>query len=108
MKIYYIWILCLFIKTWAKLYPEVDVKIILISNNIPLNLIQYKNNIILFKPIHNISTNFMSQYIRLLYPSILNYTNGVMITDIDMIPMNRTYYSINIESIADNKFIYLR
>jgi hypothetical protein len=31
-----------------------------------------------------------------------------MITDIDMIPMNRTYYTKNIENIDNNKFIYLR
>jgi hypothetical protein len=98
----------LFIKTWNKLYPDVDVKIVLISENIPENLKMYEQNIILFKPILNISTAFISQYIRLLYPAILNYTNGVMITDIDMLPMNNTYYSKHIEDYDNNKFIYLR
>jgi len=98
----------IFIKTWNKLYPGVDVKIVLISENIPENLKMYEQNIILFKPILNISTAFISQYIRLLYPAILNYTNGIMITDIDMLPMNSTYYSKYIENYDNNKFIYLR
>lgn len=97
-----------FIKTWKKLYPNVDVKVILIANNIPNELIEYTNNLILFHPLENISTAFISQYIRLLYPAILNYKNGILITDIDMIPMNRTYYTKNIENIPDNKFIYMR
>ena len=41
------------------------------------------------KPIENISTSFISQYIRILYPAILNYKSGILITDIDMLPMNR-------------------
>lgn len=98
----------IFIKTWNKLYPNVDVKIVLISTNIPDDLLLYKNNIILFKPIENVLTSFTSQFIRLLYPCILNYENGVLITDMDMIPMNRNYYTKNIMEYDNNKFIYYR
>jgi hypothetical protein len=106
----YIDFIPIFIKSWKKLYPSIDVKIILIidSNTIPDKFKEFTNNIILFKPIDNISTAFISQYIRLLYPCILNYENGIMITDIDMIPMNNKYYTKNIENIENNKFIYLR
>ena len=97
-----------FIKAWNKLYPTVDVKIILINDIIPDAYNDYKNNIILFKPIPNISTAFTSQYIRLLYPALLNYENGILITDIDMIPMNSNYYTENIENIENNKFVYYR
>ena len=98
----------IFIKTWNKLYPTVDVKIILIAEKIPEKYLEYKNNLILFKPIQNVLTSFTSQIIRLFYPCILNYKNGVMITDIDMIPMNRTYYTEHIKNYDNNKFIYLR
>lgn len=98
----------IFIQTWNKMYPHVDIRIVLIAHNIPENLLQYKNNIILFKPIENVLTSFTSQFIRLLYPCILNYKNGVMITDIDMLPMNRTYYTENIKLYDNSKFIYYR
>ena len=97
-----------FIKCWSKLYPNVDIKIILIATSIPIELTSYNKHIILFEPLKNISTAFISQYIRLLYPAILNYKNGVMITDIDIVPMNRTYYTSNIKNIDNDKFIYLR
>ena len=35
-------------------------------------------------------------------------TGGILVTDIDMIPMNNTYYSKNIESYDSDKFIYFR
>lgn len=98
----------IFIKTWNKLYPDIDVKIILITKTIPENLLLYKNNIILFEPIENVLTSFTSQIIRLLYPCILNYKNGVLITDIDMLPMNNRYYTENIKEFDNEKFIYYR
>ena len=98
----------IFIKTWNKLYPDVDVKIVLIAKDIPEDLILYKNNIILFNPIEDVLTSFTSQFIRLLYPCILDYKNGVLITDMDMLPMNSTYYTKNIVEFDNNKFIYYR
>jgi hypothetical protein len=104
----YIDFIPIFIKTWNKLYPDVDVKIILIANNIPDKFIEFKENIILFKPIEHVLTSFTSQFIRLLYPCILDYKNGVLITDIDMLPMNNTYYTKNIIEYDNNNFIYYR
>lgn len=104
----YIEFIPFFINTWKKLYPKIDTKIILIAEKIPEEYEQYIEHIILFKPIKNIPTAFVSQYIRILYPAILNYQNGVMITDIDMVPMNRHFFTKTIESFDNNKFIVLR
>ena len=104
----YIGFIPIFVKTWKKLYPDVDVKVILIAEAIPIEYEEYKENIILFKPIEFVLTSFTSQIIRLYYPCILPYENGVMITDMDMLPMNRTYYTQHIREYENDKFIYLR
>jgi hypothetical protein len=104
----YIDFIPIFVKTWNKLYPSVDVKIILVADEIPEQFMEYKSNIILFKPIDNVLTSFTAQFIRLLYPSILNYKNGILITDMDMLPMNRSYYTKNVEPFDNSKFIYYR
>jgi hypothetical protein len=98
----------LFIKAWRKLMPEIDIKIIYIHHEIPAHLQPYAQYITLFQPIDSISTAFTSQYIRLLYPCLLNYTNGVLITDIDILPMNRAYYVNNITQYTNDAFIYYR
>jgi hypothetical protein len=100
-----------FIKHWKHLVPSADVKIIFIDEKIPDEYIQYKENIILFKPEGEqlkMNTAFIAQFIRLLYPALLPYTGGVLITDMDMLPMNGSYYIDNITNIPDNKFVYLR
>jgi len=104
----YIEFIPIFVRTWKKLYPGVDVKIILIAHAIPAEYQEYKEHIILFQPIEFVLTSYTAQVIRLFYPCLLPYENGVMITDMDMLPMNRTYYTENIRPYDNDKFIYLR
>lgn len=104
----YIDFIPIFIKTWNKLYPNVKVIIILIANEIPEKYLKYEDNIILFEPIDKIKTCFTSQIIRLFYPCILDSNDGILITDIDILPMNRTYFTQHIQDYDNDKFIYYR
>jgi hypothetical protein len=101
----YLDFLPLVIKTWKNIV-KINVKIILISKYIPENLIIYKNNIILFEPIENIPTSFQSQCIRILYPCILE--NNIIISDMDLIPLNKTYYVDNIKDFDEDSFVIYR
>ena len=101
----YICYVPLFIETWQLLFPEIQVKVVLISNTLPRQLLKYKHNIILFDPIPEVSTAFTTQIIRILYPALLPTDSGVLITDIDMIPLNRDYYIKGLDSYSDNVFI---
>jgi len=107
-KANYIEFVPIFIKTWKKLYPNADVRIVVVAPEIPEFIKEYSEYLILFKPIKGVGTPFTGQYIRLLYPCLLNYKNGILITDMDMLPMNRSYYTKNIESYSNDKFIQYR
>ena len=99
----------LFIKSWTKFYPDVEIKIILIGEKIPLEYKKYEKYIILYKPPSSkISTAFISQFIRLLYPSLLKYNNGIMITDIDSIPLNNKYFTHNLKGVSNNTWLNYR
>jgi hypothetical protein len=98
----------LFVQAWKKLYPEVDVKIVLVANEIPNEFSQYKENIILFPPIPDVHDAYVSQTIRLLYPGLLSYEGAVLITDMDMLPMNRTYYSAPLVPRDEDSFVHFR
>jgi hypothetical protein len=97
-----------FIKVWKAIIPLADVKIIIVAPEIPSQLLKYKSHLILFNYHFNIPLSSISQIIRIFYPCIMNYSGGILITDIDMIPMNRKYYIDNIKNIENNKFIYYR
>lgn len=92
----------LFIKVWKRF--NVDIKIVMIMNEIPEDYKEYSDHFILFEPIKGMSTAFISQYIRILYPSLIEKEGGVMITDIDMVPISRDFFS----TIGgdDNAFIH--
>jgi hypothetical protein len=98
----------MFIRMWKTLVPDADVKIIYIAESIPQKLEQYNDHLIHFPPIDGMLSAFVSQYIRILYPSLMNYTEGVLITDMDIMPMNSAYYVDNIKEFSNDKFIYLR
>lgn len=98
----------IFIKTWQKLYPSVHIKIILVSKNIPMDFIEYKKYITLFEPIHNVSSNIILGLLKYLYPCVLHYTNGgVMVTDIDVIPLNKNFFTDSILTVKNDRFISL-
>lgn len=97
-----------FIKSWSILFPEVDIIVVLVADSIPDTLLEYSTHIRLFKPIDNIHTAFQAQCIRLLYPQFITRNGGVLITDMDMLPMNRFYYEDAIKNISDDTFISYR
>tara|TARA_X000000368_G_scaffold401143_1_gene373724 strand:- start:2903 stop:3670 length:768 start_codon:yes stop_codon:yes gene_type:complete len=98
----------IFIKAWKKLFPDVNIHIILISHKMIPELEPYSEYIKLFHPIKNVSTAFIAQNIRLLYPCLLETQGGVLITDMDIIPMNKNYYIEPIKKLDDDKFICYR
>ena len=97
-----------FIKAWNILFPDVDVIVVLIANEVPDNLKEYSKNIRLFKPVPNVHTAFQAQCIRLLYPRCIERDEGVLITDMDMLPMNRSYYVDSIQNISNDTFVTYR
>lgn len=97
-----------FIKAWLTLFPEINVIVVLIADFIPEHLLEYEKYINLFKPLVNIHTAYQAQMIRLLYPRDINCNEGVLITDIDMIPMNKSYYVDSISNISDDAFVSYR
>ena len=92
-----------FIKSWTKLFPNIILKIIFINDKIPPYLSKFSKYLILFKPPNKMHTSFISQHIRLLYPALLK--GNILITDIDLFPLNRQYFINNIKKYDNNMFI---
>jgi hypothetical protein len=97
-----------FIKAWNILFPQADVVIVFIADELPSELKEYEKNIRLFKPVEGVHTAFQAQCIRLLYPRHIERDEGVLITDMDMLPMNRSYYADSIKDISNDTFVTYR
>jgi len=98
-----------FVSFWKKLFPSINIHIILIAEEIIDELKPFSEYIKIFKPIKNMKTAFIAQTIRILYPSLLNNSKGgILITDMDIVPMNTSYYTKNIKNYNENKFICYR
>lgn len=98
----------IFVKAWSTLIPEADIRIVLVAESIPEQLQELSKHLVLFPPIPGIHTAFQAQCIRLLYPREVTRDEGVLITDMDMLPMNRRYYVDSITGYSADSFVVYR
>jgi hypothetical protein len=66
------------------------------------------SNVFVFEPEPTISTVFQAQCIRLLYPALLESQGAVIVTDVDMVPMNRRYIHRPLARIDRAHFVSYR
>ena len=101
-----------FVKFWLKLFPEIDVKIFYVGSSYPHHLSSISDHIIFVDSNHDtikhIKTPFLAQNIRLYGPAIMPHKEGVLISDIDMYPLNRSYYIDSIAEIPNDHFVTYR
>jgi hypothetical protein len=83
---------------------------IFVGENVPDILLPYKDNIILWNNNLELNTIYVAQNLRMYYTALINLpdNNVVMITDMDMLPTNITYYTKDLETYDSNDFIYYR
>jgi hypothetical protein len=80
------------------------------GENIPEELQNYKDNIILWNKNLNLNSAYIAQNIRMYYTSLINLPDDelVMITDMDMLPTNDSYYKKDLDKFTKDDFIYYR
>jgi hypothetical protein len=61
-----------------------------------------------FPPIAAVHTAFQAQCIRLLYPTLLGVDGAVLVSDADMVPMNRRYFHRSVARIPEEHFVAYR
>lgn len=97
-----------FIKHHKRVCPFLDVIVIYIGESLTDELQKYKDNIILFKPLEDVSTKFQSQHLRLYYPALFKDDEYCILTDVDLFIMGSTLFNIiekNKEHVNDSKMI---
>lgn len=104
----YIEFVPLFIQAWKKLFPEALVRVYYIGTTLPAFLEPWKESIEVFPPVPGLHTAYQAQTIRLLAPRHLPVSGAVLISDIDMLPMNKKYYEKAAEAVTESTFVTSR
>lgn len=89
-------------KIW-KFRFDLDCFLILVANEIPKYLLDFKNYIILWEN-KDMNDIYVAQVIRILYPALFPDKN-ILITDLDIFPVSKRYFLDSISEIEDNYFI---
>lgn len=96
------------IRKYWKDIVGIDCILILIAEDVPYTLREERDSIILFPPLPDIPTAFQAQCIRLLYPCILTEYKGIIISDMDMIPLQKNFFVDTIKDLSDDTFCIYR
>lgn len=94
-------------KSWKRVVG-IDCILILIATEIPPSLQSEKESILLFPPIPNIPTAFQAQCIRVLYPCLLSSKKGIIISDMDIIPLDNDFFCKTIQKLPETSFCIYR
>lgn len=108
---YYYEFVPVFVKAWQTLYPDIRIRIIFVTTTperLPHVLVPFVDCLVPIMKPENVSSMFMSQFVRILYPSIWQISGAILTTDIDMLPMNRSYFTLPIRDLPDNAFVVFR
>jgi len=83
---------------------------VFVGKEIPQELSAYSDNIILWNKNLNLNTAYVGQNLRIYYPALLNLPDDemLMITDMDMLPANGSYYTRGLAKYTRDDFIYYR
>lgn len=95
----------IFVSTWKHLFPNANIHIILAGDHIPHHLQAYKKHFTLLD-IPEIDSAFVAQNVRLYWPALIHKSRGVLITDIDMVPLNAHYYNSTAHISSDHFVSY--
>lgn len=97
-----------FIAQWKRLYPDLKLRIVWIGSELPDEFKHYSEHIVCFPELPGVSSVYTAQTIRILYPALMGPTDVTIITDMDMLPANRSYFSTKLEGVPDNAFVSMR
>jgi hypothetical protein len=86
-----------------------DVTLVLVASaeEVPTEL-RDDPDVVRFDPIPGIHTAFQAQCIRLLYPAVLESEGAVLIADIDLFPLRRSYFFDPIRGLDECFFVVYR
>lgn len=94
-----------FINHHKRILPFCDVKVIYVDNELPMELEDYKENIIFFKQNDKCSTKFQSQHLRLFYPALFTeQEEHIIICDIDVFIMSDILIKLCLQNIECDAF----
>jgi hypothetical protein len=93
-------------KAWWDIV-KVPCLMVYVGHELPPHL-EGQPAVIHFKPIEGWPTATQAQVIRLLYPALLKSNGAVLLSDMDMIPLQSEWFHKGFEPFAENQFVSLR
>jgi len=91
-------------RVWRELVG-VRCVLALIADELPPPLESLKDDILLIPPLDGVHPGFHALCIRLLVPQLVGEQRAIIVSDIDMLPMDREYFRAPLRDAEDDAFV---
>lgn len=93
-------------RAWREI-AGLEPLLVLVAEEAPRDL-RADASVHVFEPLDGIHTALQAQCVRLLHPALVEGASGVLVSDIDMIPLNRSYFHRPAGMICERDFLAYR
>jgi hypothetical protein len=95
-------------RAWEEI-AGVEPVLVLVANerDAPAELVA-DERVRLFPPVEGLHTAFQAQCVRLLYPALLEGDGAVLISDVDLLPLDPDYFHGPLRLLDERQFVALR
>lgn len=98
-----------FWPTVAKAWQQLNIRptLVLIANSPDVKIDRSCGDVIVFPALSDLNTGYQAQVIRLLVPALFP-EDVCILSDIDMIPINKDYFITSLKDISEDNFVIFR
>lgn len=94
-------------RAWARLGLQATLVLVAASGDVPHDLVNAPN-VVVFEPLTGVSTSLQATCVRLLYAALVNTPGAVVMSDIDLVPLNRSFFYRPLAALDERFFVSFR
>lgn len=94
-------------RAWARLGLRATLVLVAASDDVPRELANAPN-VVVFEPLAGVSTSLQATCVRLLYAALIDTSGAVVMSDIDLVPLNRGFFDEPLAALDERFFVAFR
>ena len=94
-------------RAWARLGLRATLILVAASDEVPRELVNAPN-VRVFEPLAGVATSLQATCVRLLYAALIDAPGAVLMSDIDLVPLNRRFFYEPLAALDERFFVAFR
>jgi hypothetical protein len=94
-------------RAWSRLGIRATLILVAASDDVPRELVNAPN-VVVFEPLPDVATSLQATLVRLLYAALIDAPGALVMSDIDLVPLNRGFFYEPLAALDERFFVSFR